>query len=59
MNRLSPGELVKYLTGGATALLVIWFGSVVLSQLMLAILPLIFLILGVGAWWYLFLGRRK
>jgi len=59
MNRLSPGELAKLLTGGAMALLLIWFGSIILSHLLLAVLPLLFLILGIGAWWSMFLGRRK
>jgi len=59
MDRLTPSALVKYLVGGATALLLIWIGAMVLSELMFAILPLLGLILGIGAWWALMTGGRR
>lgn len=59
MERLTPGQIVKYLTGGATALLLLWLGAIVLSELLFAILPLLGLILGIGAWWHLMTGGRR
>lgn len=59
MDRLTPGQLGRYLTGGAMALLLIWFGSMILSKLMVAILPLLILILAIGAWWHFVTGNRR
>lgn len=59
MDRMTPGQLMKYMVGGATALLLLWIGSIVVSQLMVAILPLLFLILGLGVWWSMMFGRRR
>ncbi|MCK9931997.1 hypothetical protein MXD62_33500 [Frankia sp. Mgl5] len=56
---MNPRDLVKYLMGGATALLLIWVGSIVVSQLMVAIVPLLFMVLAVGFWWDRFFGGRR
>ncbi|CAI7977261.1 conserved hypothetical protein [Frankia sp. Hr75.2] len=59
MGSMNPRDLVKYLMGGATALLLIWVGSIVVSQLMVAIVPLLFMVLAVGFWWDRFFGGRR
>ncbi|KPM56400.1 hypothetical protein ACG83_00025 [Frankia sp. R43] len=59
VGSLDPRDLAKFLMGGASALLLVWLGSIVVSQLIAAIVPLLFMILAVGIWWERFFDGRK